>query len=447
MSLLKKIEEAGIVGCGGAGFPTHVKLNAKVENLIINAAECEPLLRTDRFLMKNRPMDIIEAVEEVGKLVGAENCVIALKEVYKKEIASLETALYAKASKVKLHKMKSFYPAGDEQVIVYEVTGKIVPPGGIPLDVGCVISNVATMVAISDAMKDKPFCEKYLTVTGAVNEPVVLQVPIGTSFKECIEKAGGASVRDYSVINGGPMMGKVFSKEEGLSQTVTKTTSGILVIPDEARTVSSSTASLRQMLNRAKSACIQCSLCTQMCPRHMLGHPLEPHKIMRKLAVSSSFEDVLDNEDVKNALICCECGVCEIVACPMLLNPRRVNGVLKRLYAENGVRYQRTEDEFLADDNREYRKIPTKRAAARAGVLEFNKDIKKFESFETDEVVISVRQNIGTVPDIIVKDGDKVKKGDKIAVIPEGKLSANLHASIGGTVEIGDGVIRIKGGE
>lgn len=447
MNLLEQIEKAGLIGCGGAGFPTHVKLNAQVTDLIINAAECEPLLRTDRYIMKNKPDEIVEAVEAVGKLVGAQNCTIALKSGYTKEIAALEGAISARSSSVKLHKMNSFYPAGDEQVIVNEVTGRVVPPAGIPLNVGCVISNVATMLGIYDAMHDQSFTDKYLTVTGAVEKPVVLKVPIGTSFRECIEKAGGVTTSDFAIINGGPMMGKIFSKEEGLELSVTKTTSGILVIPEEARTVSASRASLKQMLNRAKSACIQCTHCTQMCPRHMLGHPIEPHKIMRKLAVATDFEEILDDVDVKNALICCECGVCEIVACPMTLNPRRVNGTLKMLYGKNGVKYQRDTDEFEVDENREYRKVPTKRAAARAGVLEFNKDIEEFDTFEPDSVRIKVKQNIGAPPTVVVSDGQKVKKGDLIAKIPEGALSANLHASVSGTVTVDGDSICIKRGE
>lgn len=190
MDLLEKIMAAGIVGCGGAGFPTHAKLNCTVEYLIVNAAECEPLLRTDRYLMLNRAPEIVSAMELVAETVKARKLYIALKETYTDEIASLNAAIAAKNSRVEIFPLKNFYPAGDEQIMVLEVTGRTVPPGGIPLDVGAVVSNTATMCGIYDASRDIPFTDKYLTVTGAVAHPMIVKAPLGTSFRECIEQAG-----------------------------------------------------------------------------------------------------------------------------------------------------------------------------------------------------------------------------------------------------------------
>ena len=161
MDLLNCIKEAGIVGCGGAGFPTHVKYaGGPVEYLIINGAECEPLLRTDRYIMKHLGDRVVSAVEAVGELLGAKECRIALKKTYTEEIKALEKVLKDRASKVTLAKMDSFYPAGDEQTMVYEVTGRVVPPAGIPLDVGCVVSDVATMLGLCDAMEGKACSKK-----------------------------------------------------------------------------------------------------------------------------------------------------------------------------------------------------------------------------------------------------------------------------------------------
>ena len=235
MSLTDQIFSAGIVGCGGAGFPTHVKYNAKPEHLIINAAECEPLLRTDRYVMCNYAPEIIAGCEAAMQHLGAKDCTIALKEPYVEEIAALQNVIDQKNSKVTLHTFPSFYPAGDEQVMVYEVTGKVVPPAAIPLEVGCVVSNVATILAIHDAAADKPFTHKFLTMTGEVANPTVLHVPIGTSFADCLAQAGGANIEDYFVINGGPMMGKPLTKEQALATTVTKTTSGYILLPKDSR--------------------------------------------------------------------------------------------------------------------------------------------------------------------------------------------------------------------
>lgn len=434
MNLKDKVFNAGIVGCGGAGFPTHVKYNANPEHLIINAAECEPLLRTDRYIMLNFADKIIAGCEAVCAQLGAKDCTIALKSAYTEEIAELEKAIKAKKSAVKIHTFPSFYPAGDEQVMVYEVTGKVVPPSGIPLEVGCVVSNVATILAVSDALEDKPFTHKYLTMTGEVGEPTVLHVPLGTSFKDCLKLAGGANIEDYFVISGGPMMGKPLTKEQALKSVVTKTTSGFIILPADSRLPSVHLTPVEHTINRAKAACIQCSYCTELCPRHMLGHPIQPHKIMRKLA-SGSIEAVAESEEAINALLCCECGVCELFACPMQLQPRKVNALVKKELAKKGIRYQKEDKEYIANANREYRKIPTKRAANRAGAGKYyDYVIKNCKSFEPKQVKIPVSQHIGAPAEPVVKKGDSVKCGDLIAKCQEGKLGANIHASISGTV-------------
>ena len=160
MSFLKKVWAAGIVGCGGAGFPTHIKWNTKAAGiLIVNAVECEPLLCTDRYLMRHFAADIVTGCGYVAEQLGVTETVIAIKKEYREEILTLEAAIAATGRKIQLKKLMAFYPAGDEQVIVREVTGRTVPYGGIPLDVGAVVSTVATMLAAAQAVKDVPMTE------------------------------------------------------------------------------------------------------------------------------------------------------------------------------------------------------------------------------------------------------------------------------------------------
>ena len=162
--LTEIIKEAGIVGCGGAGFPTHAKYSGgPVETIIVNGAECEPLLQTDRYLMRNCARKLIRTADRIKEETGAKEFIIALKAAYTREIESLERAIEELGSSVKLHKLQSFFPAGDEQTIVYEVTGRVVPPAAIPLSVGCVVSNVATIYGIGDAFEGEPFTRKFLT--------------------------------------------------------------------------------------------------------------------------------------------------------------------------------------------------------------------------------------------------------------------------------------------
>ena len=212
MELIEAIKKAGVVGAGGAGFPTHVKLNAKAEYLIINAAECEPLIETDKFLCREFADRIIDTILLMGHHLEAQHIVIGLKAKYKAEIAALEKAIREKHAAVEIFPMRTFYPAGDEQVLVQQVTGRSVPERGLPLNVGAVVENVGTVLSIADALEDKPVTEKYLSVTGAVREPVMFKVPLGTPIRRIINQVD-LRVKDYAVIIGGPMMGKMQSSD------------------------------------------------------------------------------------------------------------------------------------------------------------------------------------------------------------------------------------------
>lgn len=451
MQLAETILQAGIVGCGGAGFPTHAKYSGgQISTVIINGAECEPLLHTDRYLMENRAGDMIRALDWILKETGAGEGVIALKKTYTKEIQALTKAIEDCNSSVRLHLMDSFYPAGDEQTMVYEVTGKVVPPAGIPLNVGCVVNNAATLCCIADAMSGKPFTEKYITITGEVRRPMVVKVPLGTPVEACLALAGGATVDDYAVVNGGPMMGKFIKREQLKDTYVTKTMSGLIVVPADSRYAGNHQVPVAHMLNRAKSACIQCSFCTQFCPRALLGHPIKPHKIMRKLASGEMVQELIASADtdILNAALCCECGICEVYACPMGLQPRRINSMVKGELAKAGIRYQRPDAVWEALPERNLRKAPTSRVAARAGVGAYTR-VKDFPFTEAEagsiaKVRLSLRQGIGAPSEPVVRCGDRVTAGQLIAACPEGKLGSALHASISGVVTVGDGYIEIS---
>lgn len=435
MNLLEMIEAAGIVGCGGAGFPTHVKMNCRVDNLIINGAECEPLLRTDRWLMRKKSKELIEAVTAVGDMVGAKNRYIALKETYREEIDALEPAIKSENSAISLFPLPNYYPAGDEQAMVLEVTGRTVPPAGIPLDVGAVVSNVATMYAIYEAMKGIPFSHKYLTVTGEVGRPAIIHTPVGTSFTDCIEAAGGPIWENYCVISGGPLMGKVYTKEEMAGQVVTKTTSAIVVIPVDIPLVSLRNTPLQAVLHRAKSVCIQCSRCTELCPRYLSGHPLKPHKIMRKLAYSQSVAALIDDEDIRQAQICSECGICETFACPMGLYPRQVNAFLKRVLAEKGIRYERADESFAAREERNHRQVSSKRIAARLGVDKYyDYAIDQLIELSPKTIEIPLKQHIGPPSAAMVAENEMVQAGQQVGRVAPGALGANIFCGISGTV-------------
>lgn len=446
MNIIEKIKTAGIIGLGGAGFPTHIKLNSKPEFLIINGAECEPLLRNDRYIMEHFADKLVNAINALNEYFGGIRCVFATKVDYKQEVAALKKAIKENNSKAEICLLKSYYPAGDEQLIVYEVTGRTVPPSGIPLDVGCVVINVATLYSIDNAIGGYPLTKKFITVTGEVQNPMVMRVPVGTSFSDCIKLAGGTTVDKYIIIAGGPMMGKRLSYNEAGSMYVGKTTSGIIVLPSDSAISNLAGTNLEHIKNRARSSCIQCSYCTDMCPRHLLGHPLEPHKIMRKLAYSTDISSMLEDEKIREAALCSECGLCEMYACPMGLQPRTINSIIKKELQARGIRYEKGKNAGEVNDFRDYRLIPTKRAAARAGVSDYYDIVntEKAVDYVADRVVLLLKQGIGMPSEAIVKTGDSVKLGQLIAKCKEGAVGSDLHATINGVVKVYDDRIVIE---
>ena len=430
-NIIEKIAAAGVVGCGGAGYPAHGKLKGTFDFFIINGAECEPLLRTDRYLMLNKAREIVSAAKEIKEEMNIPRCIIALKDHYSEEISALEAAIQEMSAPIEIFKLGSFYPAGDKQVIVYEVTGIVIPPAGSTGASGVLLYNVGTVYEIYHALKNRPFIYKYLTITGEVKNPIILKVPIGTSIRECIEMAGGTTISDYRIVSGGPMMGKPSSED----MPVTKTTSGILVLPDNSKTLSYGSVDVRHMLNRAKSSCIQCSYCTQLCPRHLLGHPIEPHRIMRKLANNSDISTMIDDPIIQAASLCCDCGICEIYACPMGLQPRRINALVRTELKKVGFRYKADEKKYEPLPDRNERRAPTSKVAARADVWKYNDFvIRKLLVANPSRVEIPLKMHSGPPASPIVSAGDEVKVGDLIAKSTDG-VGVCIHASINGRIE------------
>ncbi len=438
MNLIEKIYEAGVVGAGGAGFPTHVKYDCEAEYLIINGAECEPLLQTDKFLMREFPEEIIEAVHLVAENIGAKKIYFATKKKYTQEIACLERIIKDKGyQNIELFLMDSYYPAGDEQIMVYEITGRIVPEGGIPLQVGTVVTNVGTLYNSYRAINDLPVTDKYVSVLGEVKAPRIMKVPIGTSVQKCIEAAGGSTINDYAVILGGAMMGSNLLGAEIEQTVITKTDGAVIVVPENNFVIERNRQSIEHIKNKAKAACIQCTLCTEYCPRYLIGHELEPHRIMRALAYNEE-ADVL-----KEAQICCECGICELYACPMGLSPRLVNVYYKHKIED---KFESSQEELKAHPMRDYRKIPTSRQTARLDLDKYDhQTLAETIAVDVNEVKIPLKQHIGSPAVFVLEKGTKVKKGDILARAKEESLSANIHVSLNGEIdEVSTKYIKIK---
>ncbi|CAG37762.1 related to propanediol utilization protein (PduS) [Desulfotalea psychrophila LSv54] len=440
-SLLRSILDAGIVGEGGAGFPAHVKYDTQVDTVIANGCECEPLLHTDQHIMRTRAADIVVAMQAIVSVTGATRGVIGIKRKYT-EIAKI-FADCIEGTGLELVQLDNFYPAGDEQTLVYEVTGKTIPPLGLPKDVGAVVANVGTLAGVADAMKGTPVTHKIVTVTGNVGSPAVIRVPLGTKLSECLAHCGGATIADPVYILGGPMMGRmVDSAEEFAAKVVTKTTGGLIILPRGHYLHTMASRDLQSMQRQAATACIQCRLCTELCPRYLIGQDFQTHKVMR--AFGGGGDVALG---AMQAALCCECGVCELFSCPMGLSPRRINAALKARFRENKVPYEGSREVIPAQSKvRPYRKVPVPRLALKIGIDKFMNIHPDFTGDYTPaEVRIPLNQHIGAPAVAQVKAGDFVQVGQLVGAVPQGALGATVHASIAGTVvEVGNEIV-IKG--
>lgn len=427
--VVDKIRAAGVVGAGGAGFPTHVKVQFSVDQVLGNGASCEPLLKSDPYLMECRSSSILDGMRAVMACTGAGKGKICLKSKYTGALESIKAAIAQNGeNSLTTFELGDYYPAGDEFILVHEVLGKTVPEGGIPLNVRAVVCNVESLLNISRAMAGKPVTDRYLTVGGAVQKPIVCRLPIGTPVAAAIDRAGGASIPDYRIVMGGPMMGRVAG---GDWEPVTKTTSGILVLPPQHNIITDKKKDIERMRFLAKAACTQCSRCTDLCPRNLIGHTLAPHKIMRHLAYTPG--EI--GEVLQDALICSECGVCEKFACPMMLSPREINSRLKKKLSEAGIKREPRQDTYRTSPFFDTRKIPIQRLMERLDVTRYDvsPDID-VDPIDIPAVTILLKQHLGEAAIGVVSEGDRVKRGDVIGEIREGALGARVHASIDGTI-------------
>lgn len=435
--IVNKVREAGVVGAGGAGFPTHVKIDASVETVIVNGAECEPLLRVDQELMEKQTAELINGLEFIRQTTGATRVVIALKSKYKKAVEKIKDII-KEHNKFNVYELTDFYPAGDEQQLVYEVTGKIVPEGGIPLMAGAVVINVETVINIDNAIKDIPVTHKYVTINGAVKNPLTLFLPIGTPIKDLITLSGGTTIKEYGLLDGGPMMGKIVSPDD----VIQKTTKGILVLPADHSIILDKTISVKPLVRRAMSACCQCRACTDVCPRYLLGHSLEPHKIMRAIAYGID----TDSATITKAMLCCECGACDTWGCSMGLSPRNINIHIKKELLKRNYKNTHKDSPDKTHSMREYRKIPVKRLIKRLGIDSYNLPAPLTEvKFNPERIEIPLSQHIGVPAKPVVNIGDSVIAGQLIAEIPDGSLGAAVHTGLTGTVKgVGDSIIIVR---
>lgn len=430
------LQQNGVVGAGGAGFPTYAKLDTRAETIILNCAECEPLLRLHRQLLEKYAQEIIDTFHLIGELVGARELVIGIKKAYTKTIEALREVIGGYTN-VRLGLLDEVYPAGDEVVLIYEVTGKVVAPGSIPIMSGVAVFNVETVYNAYRALHEQtPVVDKLVSVVAEVEHPVTVRVPLGTTIEETVALAGQATVADPVYFIGGPMMGFIGSG----SQPVTKTTNAVLVLPSDHYLVKKKQSSSSIDLKRAAACCCNCSMCTDLCPRNLLGHPIEPNKFMQ----AATCKDIQEPGIFLNTFFCSSCGLCEMYSCSQGLSPRTLMAEYKQGLRAAGLRAPADVVTKPVGEEREYRKVPMKRLMARLDLTRYDKDAPLDETnVPVRKVKVLLSQHIGAPAAPAVAVGDKVSRGEVIANPGKG-LSVAIHASIDGVVtEVTDKYIRI----
>ena len=289
------VREAGVVGMGGAGFPTHVKLSPKepekIEYVIANCAECEPYLTSDYRRMIEEPEKLVDGMKVMLRLFDNAKGVLAVEDNKPDCIAALKK-LVVNEPNITVKALKTKYPQGAERQLIYAVTGRAINSSMLPADAGCIVDNVDTVVAINQAVREgKPLMHRIVTVTGdAINDPRNFIVRIGTNYQELIEEAGGFKSEPAKIVSGGPMMGFALF---GLDVPCTKTSSALLCMTED------------EVSKYEPSACINCGRCVEVCPGRVM-----PSKL-------ADFAEHGDDEKflAYNGMECCECGCCSFV-CP-----------------------------------------------------------------------------------------------------------------------------------
>ena len=427
--VLNRVRAAGVVGAGGAGFPTAVKLQAAPEYILVNGAECEPLLKVDQQLIERYARELLTTLAALVEASGAVGGIFATKEHYHGAVDALRREL-PDFPTLSLKTLGNFYPLGDEQVLVYEVLGRIVPEGGLPIASRVAVVNVESLWNVGLALtEERPVVEKYVTVTGAVPRPATFKVPVGLSLAELVSAAGGAAAPDPILILGGPMMGRL---ETDFQTPVTKTTKGVIVLSQAHHWARAKARGLAEMMRLARAACCHCMLCTELCPRQLLGHRLYPDKLMRLASYNSTCEK---EAAATQAFLCCECGLCEL-ACVMGLQPWRLNSELKRRLGALGLKNTHHAAPAEVNPFRSWRQYPIPKLIRLTHLTAYESQAAPFQDYpgEVTAVRLLLKQHLGAPCRPLVAVGEEVRIGQAVAAPAAEALGAPIHASLSGRV-------------
>ena len=415
------VAAAGIVGMGGGGFPTHWKLRPDLAHVVVNGAECEPLLDCDYFTLQHHFDEVLEGAGAVAAACGRPAIHVAVKRKNASLLLAPEPGGRRRFFPVLL---EDAYPSGDELFVIRAALGQVLPAGVIPAQRGIMVGNVSTFRAIARALRGEPLTRRYVSVAGAVARPGTFDVPVGVRFGDLVEACGGTTEPDCRLIEGGVLMGALASADD----VVRKTTSAVIALPEGHPAVLERVRPLARSVRLAESACCQCALCSEACSRRLLGHDIAPHRIMRLVGSAR------DYSSYRTAPLfnCSGCGLCSLVACPFGISPRRLileaRKNLARPPASAG-------GEPAAPFEGVCHGVPTASVYRRLGLRRYQ-TAHRFagEIPRPPSLTVPLRQHAGKIAIAVVSAGEKVEAGQLLGrPAPDGP-SAAVHAPAGGLV-------------
>lgn len=385
---------------------------------------------TDYTLVKEKLADIVAGAQAVMEFGHIPNAILAIKAYRAKTLGLTDGQSLAEGVRVKT--VPNVYPMGDEINLIYQTTGRLIKPGNLPISQGVIVYNAETVFNTRAAIRDdKPVIEKWLTVGGDIPQAYVVRVPVGMRISDVLKAVNVTVPEHYVMFDGGPSMGTI---KNPASDVVTKTTKALLIVPDSIPAVVNKQRTVEENLRLAASVCCQCTRCTEMCPRHLLGYPIEPHKMVR--ATLSAAQET--PELIRNASLCCSCDICGTFACCQGISPMMVIKEYKKILAKNRIKY-------VAGPEEEFSPIPTARTGCsppasgrKCWVSPADKHPTYIpEKLKADKVEIRMSQHIGAPSVPCVEVGDTVTEGQMIANAGNG-LSVPQYASIAGRVTFVD---------
>ena len=426
--LKQLLKDNGVVGAGGAGFPSYCKLAEGADTLIINAVECEPLLYTSYTILQNRIRDIVIGMRAVMEYAKIPRGLIGVKDYRAAKLGYSDGQELAPGVFIKY--IPNVYPMGDEINLIYTATGRVVPPGQLPITRGVIVFNTETIYNIGLVVQfGQPVTKTYLTISGDTPKAYCVKVPVGMKISEVLKIMNVTVPDTHVVIDGGPSMGTIVNLA---TDVVKKPCSGLLILPKTIPAVRNKLRTMEENFRRAASVCCQCSRCTDMCPRHLLGYPLEPHKMVRATLSTAQ----ADPELIKTATMCCSCDICSTLACCQEISPMQVIKEFKGILAKNRIKYVANPNEqFTPSPDRESRMVSAGKWKEMLGVAKYDKfpPIYVEEKLKASQVEVPMSQHIGAPAVPIVKVGDVVEENQMIAQAAEG-LSVPHYAPISGKV-------------